>query len=63
VQVSMVRFGSAAERLGMEQGYVITMIEVPTGERPSKDWVYVPALALLALVMVLQRARMRRSAP
>ncbi|MDX5445365.1 MAG: TRAP transporter permease [Zoogloeaceae bacterium] len=60
VQVSMVRFGSAAERLGMEQGYNITLIEVPAGERPSKDWIYIPALALLALVMVLQQSRTRR---
>lgn len=63
VQVSMVRFGSAAERLGLEQGLEISHIEVPAGERPSKDWMYLPALALLALVMALQRMRMRRSAP
>ena len=59
VQVSMVRFSSAAERLGLEQGFAITRIEVPAGDRPSKDWIYLPTLALLALVMWLQRLRMR----
>ena len=61
VQVSMVRFGSAAERLGLEQGFAITRLEVPAGERPSKDWIYLPALALLALVMVLQWRRSRHA--
>ena len=29
-------------------------------EQPSKYWMYLPALALLALVVVLQRGRARR---
>ena len=33
----------------------------PTG-RPAEEWIYVPALALLGLVMALQWRRARRSA-
>ena len=54
--VSMVGFGSKAEKLGVEQGFVITQAEVAT-DRPDKEWMFVPALALLALVVVSQRRR------
>ena len=54
-----VRFGSVAEKLGLEQGFRITAIELPAA-RPAKEWFFVPALALLALVMWLQALRMRR---
>ena len=54
--VSMVRFGSKAEKLGVEQGFVITQAEVAT-DRPDKEWMFVPALGLLALVVLSQRRR------
>ena len=54
-----VRFGSVAEKLGLEQGFRIKAIELPAA-RPAKEWFFVPALALLALVMWLQALRMRR---
>ena len=54
-----VRFGSVAEKLGLEQGFRIRAIELPAA-RPAKEWFFVPALALLALVMWLQALRMRR---
>ncbi|UFS57299.1 DUF3394 domain-containing protein [Comamonadaceae bacterium M7527] len=54
--VSMVRFGSKAEKLGVEQGFVITQAEVST-DRPDKEWMFVPALGLLALVLLSQRRR------
>ena len=54
-----VRFGSVAEKLGLEQGFRIKAIELPAA-RPAKEWFFVPALALLALVMWLQVLRMRR---
>ncbi|MFN3495380.1 MAG: DUF3394 domain-containing protein, partial [Hydrogenophaga sp.] len=56
--ISGVKFGSAAEKLGMEQGFRIVSAEVPA-DRPVKEWMYLPALALLALVMALQRSRLR----
>ena len=57
--VSMVNFGSIAEKLGMEQGFRITTIEVPA-DRPAKEWMFIPALALLGLVVLLQRGRRGR---
>ncbi len=59
--ISMVKFGSTAEKLGLEQGFRITTIEVPA-ERPAKEWMFLPALALLGLVVLLQRVRGRRKA-
>ncbi len=60
VQVGAVRFGSPAEKLGLEQGFTITAIEIPSGERPAKEWMFVPAFALLALVYAMQKPRQRR---
>jgi TRAP transporter 4TM/12TM fusion protein len=59
LQISQVRFGSVAEKLGMAQGFEITAIEQPVS-RPAKEWVFIPALLLLALVAWAQR---RRPAP
>jgi TRAP transporter 4TM/12TM fusion protein len=60
VQVAAVRFGSRAEGLGLEQGFRILTIELPVADRPAKEWIYIPALALLALVWFMQRARIRK---
>jgi TRAP transporter 4TM/12TM fusion protein len=60
VRVSAVKFGSRAKKSGFEQGFKVGAVKVPT-ERPSEHWVYIPALALIALVWFLQRARERRS--
>ena len=59
VQVAAVQFGSQAEKLGLEQGFKVVSIEMPA-DRPSKEWMFVPALALLALVVVSQRRRVDR---
>jgi TRAP transporter 4TM/12TM fusion protein len=56
MQVAQVKFGSRAEKLGVEQGFTIASIEVPA-ERPGKEWMFLPALALLAGVVVAQRRR------
>jgi TRAP transporter 4TM/12TM fusion protein len=56
IQVLAVKFGSRAEKLGIEQGFAITAIELPS-ERPAKEWVYLPALLLLGLIVWLQRRR------
>jgi TRAP transporter 4TM/12TM fusion protein len=58
VSVAAVKFGSRARKSGFEQGFKIAAVKVPT-DRPSEHWVYLPALALVALVWFLQRARMR----
>jgi len=61
VRVGGVGFGSTAEKLGLEQGFVIKGIEVDA-ERPDKEWMFVPALLLLGLIIARQRAR-RENAP
>ena len=45
-----------AEKLGIEQSFRITSVEVPA-DRPAKEWGFVPALLLLAVVGGLQRRR------
>lgn len=62
VQIAQVQFGSPAEKLGIEQGFNIVAIELPS-DRPAKEWVFVPALALLALVMFLQLRRPPETPP
>jgi Domain of unknown function (DUF3394) len=59
VQVSQVQFGSAAAKLGLNQGQKIVGIEL-LADRPAKEWMFLPALALLLLIMAVQRARGRR---
>ncbi|WP_298825049.1 TRAP transporter permease [uncultured Piscinibacter sp.] len=60
MQIAQVQFGSRAEKLGLEQGFKVTSIEMPA-PRPAKEWMFLPALLLLALVMGAQRARRRLS--
>jgi len=59
VQVAAVAFGSTAEKLGLEQSFRITTIEMPA-ERPAKEWMFIPALVLLGVVVMAQRARLNR---
>jgi TRAP-type uncharacterized transport system fused permease subunit len=56
MQIAQVKFGSRAEKLGIEQGFNVDSIEVPS-DRPDKEWMFIPALALLGLVVLLQRRR------
>jgi hypothetical protein len=57
-----VQFGSAAEKLGIEQGFNVVGIELPA-DRPAKEWLFIPALVLLAAVVLLQRRRLREAPP
>jgi TRAP-type C4-dicarboxylate transport system permease large subunit len=59
VSIGPVAFGSVAAKLGLEAGFKVTGVELPV-ERPAKEWMFIPALLLLALVIVLQRSRLRR---
>jgi TRAP-type uncharacterized transport system fused permease subunit len=56
LQILTVAFGSVAAKLGAEQGWHITRMEVPA-DRPSKEWLFIPALLLLGLVIWAQRRR------
>jgi len=61
VDISFVRFGSPADRLGLESGLQITAVLVPA-DRPAPEWFFLPALLLLALVVRNQKRRsMRRT--
>ena len=57
--ITQVRFGSRAEKLGMEQGFKIVSAEIPA-DRPAKEWMFLPATVLLLLVIALQRVRAGR---
>ncbi|MGL1832214.1 TRAP transporter permease [Rhodocyclaceae bacterium SMB388] len=54
--VQGVRFGSTAAKLGLGPGFRITAVEVPA-ERPAPEWIFVPALMLIAWVV---RRQLRR---
>ncbi len=58
VTVAAVRFGSAAEKMGLEQSFKIVGLEVPT-DRPDKEWLFIPAILLLAGIMATQRRRLQ----
>src|SRR5687767_925784 len=58
VTISAVKFGSRAKKSGFDQGFKVAAVKVPS-DRPSEHWVYLPALAIVALVWFLQRARER----
>ena len=62
VSVGPVAFGSQAEKLGLEPGLKLVGLELPA-KRPDKEWVFVPALLLLGLIIVVQRARRQEPAP
>lgn len=59
LEIIFVQFGSQAAKLGIGQGYTISGMEVPTG-RPAKEWMLLPALAALGLLMSAQLRRRRR---
>ncbi len=56
VTITDVGFGSYARRTGLEAGYDITAVLKPA-DRPGHFWVYLPALALVGLVALLQWSR------
>ena len=60
--ITKVKFGSVSDKLGIEQGFRIVSAEVPA-DRPDKEWMFVPAIALLLLVVALQRRRVVPAAP
>lgn len=59
MQIAQVKFGSRAEKLGTEQGFKIASIDIPA-DRPAKDWMFLPAMAPLAMIVFLLRLRRPR---
>nr|WP_298413422.1 TRAP transporter permease [uncultured Halomonas sp.] len=56
--VDMTTFGSQAEELGFEFDQEIVSVRAPV-ERWDKEWMWIPGLAVFALVVLLQRRRRR----
>jgi TRAP-type uncharacterized transport system fused permease subunit len=56
--VQTVRFGSQAAKYGLAPGDQILAVLIPA-DRPSRYWFALPALALLAVIVLLQRRRRR----
>jgi hypothetical protein len=56
LQIAQVRFGSPAAKLGVQQGFEIVALEAPVS-RPAMEWVFIPALVILLLVVFSQKSR------
>ena len=56
VFVDMVTFNSLAQKAGIDFDWEILSLQIPT-DRPAKQWMYFPALALLGLLVIRQRRR------
>ena len=52
---SMV-FDSAAEKAGIDFDWEILSLQIPV-DQPPKQWMYLPALLLLGMVLFMQRKR------
>ena len=62
VLIDNLVFGSPAESAGLDFDWEITAIVVDA-DRPPKELMFIPAIALLGLVVLLQRGRRERTAP
>jgi len=60
VIVDMVAFNSLAQKAGIDFDWEILSLQIPT-DRPAKQWVYLPAFLLLALLIYVQRKRRTHS--
>jgi hypothetical protein len=61
VIVDMVGFSSPAERAKIDFDQQILSIQMPT-DRPNKEYMFLPALLLLGLIVFFQRGRVRKAA-
>ena len=58
VVIDNVTFGSPAAAAGFDWDQVVQVVRMPV-PAPSKYWMYIPAFALLGVIVVLQRGRAR----
>ena len=56
ITVTSVKFRSPAAKAGFQQGQKVTGMEI-ANPRPAPEWLFIPTLAVLALVVVAQRRR------
>ncbi|MGY8870729.1 MAG: TRAP transporter permease [Pseudomonadales bacterium] len=59
--IDYVGYDSPAEKAGLVFDQVITGVEIPQAQ-PAKQWFYIPAIALFALIVLMQRRRKKPSA-
>ncbi len=62
IDVLSVKFRSKAEKAGFQQGQKITDLEV-ANKRPAPEWIFIPTLGVLGLIIFLQRRRIATGAP
>jgi TRAP transporter 4TM/12TM fusion protein len=58
MQIGAVKFGSRAQKGGLEPGWEVASLKVPT-DRPTPHWFYLPGLMLIGMVWLTQGLRMR----
>ena len=63
LEISNVKFGSRARKLGVEQGFKIVDLRLPNQQRPSAYWVFLPAMLLVALIWWRQGRRRGQRQP
>ena len=61
ILIDNVVFSSAAEKAGVDFDQEIINLQMPT-KRPPKQLVFIPALALFAMIWLLQRRRVKKEA-
>ncbi|MCX2524053.1 TRAP transporter permease [Larsenimonas rhizosphaerae] len=59
--VDMVTWGSEAKELGFDLDQTITAVRLPA-DRFAKEWLWLPALGVLGLIIALQNRRRRKHA-
>ena len=55
--IDNVVFGSFAEKQQLDFDWEVKSVQQKNTERPAKQWLYIPALLLLGVVVMLQRRR------
>ena len=61
ISVTSVKFRSKADKAGFKQGQKVTAIEKESSQ-PAPEWIYLPTLGVLALVVFAQRRRIAAGA-
>ncbi|HCS70490.1 MAG TPA: hypothetical protein DIW51_11050 [Rhodospirillaceae bacterium] len=60
ILIDDVAFGSEAKKVGLDWDQEITHVLQPA-DQLNKYWVYLPALLILGLVVLAQKARIRKT--
>jgi hypothetical protein len=63
IQITNVRFGSPARKLGVSAGYTIHELKLPNPRRPAPYWGLIPAIVVALTVWLWQGRRRARRVP